>query len=207
MLIQTQIGPVAATQSISPGVLAPVRAGQLGDVIVSELHGRYYETTYRRNMFTANVALQTTTAGTPATYTGLVVYNPIGSTINMVLNKVGIAWGAALAAGYFGVMYGYSSGNITTLTTAQTPRNKFFGVGAAGQGLAASSIVAASAFTSVEVLGSMGSLATTGYLSVPYFYDFEGSTVLPPGALAAIFTNVITTSSLCASFDWEEVPL
>ena len=53
MLTQNQVGPVATTASIAPGTLTPGRAGNLGDLIVSELHGRYYEQTYRRNVFVA----------------------------------------------------------------------------------------------------------------------------------------------------------
>ena len=39
MIIQGQVGP-AAVQSIQPGTTPAVRLGQLGDVVVSELHGR-----------------------------------------------------------------------------------------------------------------------------------------------------------------------
>ena len=76
MLIQNQVGPVATTTSIAPGVQSPARAGQLGDTIVSELHGRYYETTYRRNHFLAtNPTAVTTSAGIIASasaYTGFI---------------------------------------------------------------------------------------------------------------------------------------
>lgn len=208
MLIQNQVGPIAATASIAPGILTPARAGNLGDLIVSELHGRYYETTYRRASFTANsTAGVTTTVGTAATYTGLALTNPLGSAVNLVLNKVGIAWIAVLAAGAFGVMYGYNSSSAVTQTTAITAKNKFFGAGGSGTGLVATSITAPTAFSSVEILGSMGSLATTGYQTQDSFYDFEGSVILPPGAYAAIYTSVVTTNSLHASFSWEEVPL
>ena len=50
MLIQNQVGPVATTTSISAGLQAPARAGQLGDTVVSELHGRYYETKDRKSV-------------------------------------------------------------------------------------------------------------------------------------------------------------
>lgn len=78
MLIQNQVGPIATTTSISPGLQTPSRAGQLGDTIVSELHGRYYETAYRRALFTgatqavlatATIAgLSTATTGVPVLY-------------------------------------------------------------------------------------------------------------------------------------------
>lgn len=206
MLIQSQVAPVAGAQSISPGTLAPLRAGNLGDTIVSELHGRYYETTYRRASFVANVALQTTSVGTTAIYTGLAITNPLGSTVNLVLNKVGIAFGAVTAAGYVGLMGGFNGSSAVTQTTPQTARNKYLG-GASGVGLAASSITAPGVFTAIEVLGSMGSLATTGDIILPGYFDVEGSWIVPPGGVVAIFTSVVTTNALVASIAWEEVPV
>ena len=54
MLIQGQVGQ-PAVRSISPGANPVMRQGQQSDIIVSELHGRYYEQTYNRNMFTATL--------------------------------------------------------------------------------------------------------------------------------------------------------
>ncbi len=206
MLVQGQIGPITSAVSLSTGVPSPARLGQLGEAIVQPLHGRYYENAYRRNQFNTFVAAQATTVGTLATYTGLVLYNPVGATVNLVPNKVGIDFSVATVAGTYGVMYGYNSGNITTLTTAQTSRNNFFGLGAAAQGLCASSIVAASAFSGVQVLGTMGSVAITSTNQIPNeLFDLEGSIVLPPGAMIAIYTSAAATGYF--SFQWEEVPL
>ena len=49
MLVQGIVGSPAA-QSISPGTAQAMRLGQLGDVINSELHGRFYEQTYNRQI-------------------------------------------------------------------------------------------------------------------------------------------------------------
>src|SRR6266571_5303054 len=93
MLIQPQVGPLATTASLAAGQQPAARAGNMGDLIVSELHGRYYEGTYRRSMF--NAANQTgvvTTAALATTFTGLCLSNPINSTVNLVLEKIGIAF-------------------------------------------------------------------------------------------------------------------
>ena len=55
MLVQKQVGPLATTASITPGVQVNGRAGNMGEDIVSELHGRYYEGTYRRALETGAV--------------------------------------------------------------------------------------------------------------------------------------------------------
>ena len=81
MLIQGQVGPSSA-QSVQPGATPPVRLGQLGDTIVSELHGRYYEATYRKTMYTGVTTTgQTTSAGNAVAFTGLMLINPPTSTV------------------------------------------------------------------------------------------------------------------------------
>jgi len=43
MLIQGSVGQPSTT-SIQPGTTPTLRQGQLGEMVVQELHGRYYET-------------------------------------------------------------------------------------------------------------------------------------------------------------------
>ena len=94
MLIQGQVGAPNNQASIPPGTTPPLRQGQLGDLIVSELHGKYYETNYRQALFSTFVNAYTvvSTNATPlAAGTGLPiisVYNPIGSGKNMSLVKL-----------------------------------------------------------------------------------------------------------------------
>ena len=211
MLIQNQVGPVATTTSISAGLQAPARAGQLGDMIVSELHGRYYETTYRRNGFVAanptGVTTVAFTSGTTVTgITGTVLYNPVGSLVNLVVNKVGFAFPVInttvntviLAAGY----------NATTAPssiTALTVRSNFVGVGAAGTGLVYS---VATLPTAPNTIAHLASMPTATTLPATTFYDLEGSVVLPAGAYLCLITSGATpTSGFQGSISWEEVPV
>jgi len=206
MLVQGQVGPVASTQSLSPGIQAPARAGNMGDLIVSELHGRYYEAAYRRALFNAaNQAAQATSVALATAYTGLVLSNPIGSPVNLVLNKVGIALTAAPAAiAAIGLMAGYNSGANVTHTTPGTPRNKFFGAGAAGSGLVDTAATLPTAPVLVEPL--MGGFTAAALPGVgPALVDVEGGLILPPGAYAAIYS--LTSITGLFSFDWEEVPV
>ena len=54
MLIQGQVGPAAGFASLGPATQATVRLGNLGDLVASELQGRYYELAYRRQLFRAS---------------------------------------------------------------------------------------------------------------------------------------------------------
>lgn len=207
MLIQGSVGQPSTT-SIQPGTTPTIRQGQLGDVIVSELHGRYYETAYRRNNF--NVATQagvTTAAGLVTGYTGLALTNPTTSTVNCVLNKVGWAVNAAPAAVMVVGLAFNTSTTAVTQTTAITPRNNFLG-GAAPQGLAASSVTFPTAPILSHVLGVIDTGAVTTVIHQVNFVDLEGSIVMPPGSYICLYTSTASAAtSFFGSFQWEEVPV
>ena len=207
----SQVGPLSSVVSIAPGQQIVQRAGQLGDQIISELHGRYYETAYRRALFNAaNQAPTTTTVGLATTYTGLVLSNPVGSPVNLVLNKVGYAFLVAFpAAAAIGIMCGYNSSTNVTHTTPGTPRSNFFGAGGAGSGLidVAATLPTAPVVTHLLATGLTGAITVQEMISGD-MVDLEGGIVLPPGAYAAFFTSTASgASGFMGSMQWEEVPV
>jgi hypothetical protein len=182
----------------------------MGDLIKSDLHSRNYEANYRRTLFrAANQAGVVTTVGLALTYTGLCISNPVGSLINVVLAKVGIAFLVAFpAAAAYGIMTGYNAGTNVTHSVAGTPLSAFVGVGASGTALIDTSCVFPTAPVVHTILGSGLTGTITTVPSIPLFTDLEGSVILPPGAYAAIYTSTVSgAASLLASFVWEEVPL
>lgn len=208
MLSQGQVGPVANT---SDGIAVPLRAGKLGEQIVSALHGRYYEQVYRRNVFNAaNQAGATTSVGLATTYTGLVLSNNVGNGVNLVVLKVGIAFPVAVAAGLvYGLMVGYNgSTSVTHTTPSTTLRNSFLG-GASAVGTVDTAATLPTAPTVSHIFGAIGTAAITAPATLPpSFYDLEGSIILPPGGYCAIYTSAASGSSgMFGSFTWEEVPV
>ena len=212
MQIQTQVGPIASTTSIAAGTSVVARAGQLGDLIVSELHGRYYESNYRRNVFNAanQTGIVTTNVLTASAYTGLALENPVGSTVNVVVNKAGFGFNVLWPnASIIALMCGYNSSTNVTHTVAGTPRSNFFGVGAVGQALVDTSCTfpSASVITHVLGVGSTGAL-TTELAYGPTIFDLEGSLILPPGAWTAFYTSAVSGAAAAwFSFQWEEIPV
>jgi hypothetical protein len=206
MIIQPQVGPLATTASLAAGQQPPVRAGNMGDLIMSELHGRYYEATYRRaNFSAANQAAQATTVALATTYTGLALSNPINSTVNLILNKVGIGLSVAPAAiAVLGLMAGFNSSTNVTHTTPGTPRSRFFGAGSTGFGLVDTSATFPTAPVVVDILSGGFTAASLPNPTVQ-LVDVEGGLILPPGAYAAIYTLTSVTGFF--SFAWEEVPV
>src|SRR5438105_8359350 len=199
MITQIQTG----IQSNGDGQIIQARGGKQGDMLVSELHARYYETTYRGNMFGITGALTTTTAAGAATFTGLIVGNPAGSGYNLAVGKVSVLQGAALTAETdIGIMYGI---NTTTVSLA-TIFNRIAGgrasiaVANAGQTI--------TAMTSFIVFAGSGSGAITvpGLMTIVGL-DFEGSLIIAPGYAFASYTSRATTTALMFCFHWEEVPI
>jgi hypothetical protein len=210
MIIQGQIGALATAASLPAGQQAVIRQGNMGDMIVSELHGRYYETVYRRAGFLAanptGVTNTAVTSGSTTVILGILLSNPINSPVNLVINKVGYLVSVAPAAVmpiFLGV--GYNSGTNVTHTTPLTVRNSYVGVGAAGYGTVDSSYTVPTAPNFTHALGTVFTTLTT---NGPTFIDLEGSVVLPPGGYAGIMSTVAAgTSGFFGSMSWEEVPL
>jgi hypothetical protein len=199
-------GSAAQAVGTNPTNLA-LRIGSTSELIVDELHGRYYETTVRKAMYSgANLTGVTTTAAFATTYTGMCLSNPIGSTVNLVLTKVTYAPVVAqTAALVMGIMTGYSASVNVTHTTPLVPLSNFVGQ-PAGTGLIDSSATLPIAPTRLILLGTLTTGAITQTLLNGSVTDMEGSVVIPPGGYAAIYTSAASVaSSLAFGMMWEEV--
>jgi len=173
---QAQVGVQNNPDSSS---LITTRMGKQGDSIVSELHGRYYEQTYRGNVFSLNTqgTAVTTTAALATTWTGLGVSNSVGSGVNLVLLSFRACQFAVGAAATVGIL-----GGAGTFASGLTPQSRII-----GQGPASKMNGSASATISTPLLiatyGTLGSLATTGYgLVNGVFVDISGDLIVPPGS-------------------------
>lgn len=205
MLIQSLVG----VQNLSDGATPPgIRGGKQGDLIVSELHGRYYESTYRNNGFSvASQAVATTTVGLATTYTGLALVNPLKSNKNLVLNKCTVMQSIIQATQpeAYAIAFGFNGATDVTLTTPATTQSNIIGSGAVSQAKAATSATLPTAPLYGAFVTNTPSATTNAAGAV---LDFEGSIILPPGAYAAWVTpGQASVAGLWFSFSWEEVTL
>ena len=191
-------------QNQTDGNVIKARGGKQGDQLVSGLHGRYYEQTYRGNVFSVQTQGTgvTTTAALATTFTGLAIGNPAASGVNLVLNKFTCAQFAVGAAATIGIMGGAGS-----ITASLTPQSRVIGGGQVSKATATAGQTISTPLL-IATFASVGSLATTGYgLEPGVMVDFEGSIIVPPGSFIASYTAIVTTSALQFSFTWEEVPV
>lgn len=199
MQLELFVGPQRGNDGIGN---VKIRGGRDGDLIVSELHGRYYEQARRGNMYRiANQAAVTTTAALATTWTGLAISNPAGSGVDAVVNLFTCSQFAVGAAGAIGIMTGSGAA-----AGSLVPKNALTG-GATGKVTASAGATIATPVLDF-VFGQTGSLATTGYGVTPgLLVDLGGSLIIPPGFFAASYTTIVTTTALIFGFQWEEVPI
>lgn len=214
MLIQGQVGP-SSTQSNTPGATPAIRQGQLGDVIVTELHGRYYEQAYRGNLFTLSVS----TAAAITAYTGaaggtpqLAVYNPPNSGRNLVPIQAGYNnVVAASAAGTVSWALWYGPTVAITQTTLTYPVNNYTlnRVGSVAQCFTNIALTSSTALTNAYPIGYYyWATAAGAFQSGPTFVDINGSFIIPPGTMMALGGSAaLTSATWIGSLTWEEVPI
>lgn len=177
--------------------------------------GNDYQSSYTQRIFSGGnqVAVVTAmTAGVPTTYTGgLVLANPITSTINLILNKVALAFVVAQTnAAVLGLGLGVSTSALAGTLTAITPiAGNVNAAAPTPQGLlySSASITLPVAPVLARIIGAVDTGATTvGVASPALTLDLQGGVILPPGAFACILSSATgTASSLFANFVWSEV--
>ncbi len=201
-----QIGPVTG----SDGNQVPFRQGRSGEQIVTELHGRYYENTYRKNVFTAYCQAQAVTSLTTAACVGLQLWNgsPLTNGVNLVLLKTGgyISVTSASLTGLVLASGTQQAAAPTAQTAATSIKNNFLG-GTAPQATATAAATFTAAPTAhLSLEHNTAAIATTGE-DFGYLVDLEGSIVVPPQCFVAV--NSIGAAGAASAWNgylmWEEV--
>jgi hypothetical protein len=212
MIIQNIVGQPAAGAN---NAILSGRSGQLGETIMQELHGRYYETTYRNNSFLLSVS----TAAAVTAYSGgaggtpmLALFNPTGSGRNAVINKVSI--GSVVAASAAGtVAFGLYFGTTATITqaTTVTPWNMLTQQqsGSFMTGFRNVALTSSTAASNAVALASYYWATAAGVGNVsPAVTDIEGAIIIPPGSYLALGGSAaLTSATWIGSLQWEEVPV
>jgi hypothetical protein len=224
LAVAGQVGPAFVQDGVTT---QPVRMGKLGDIIVSELHGRFYETAYRGNLFFAGtagiVALSANTITLSATSTPILgIYNPPTSGVNVVMLQASLstvintvttpvgsgAYAWASSVGNTAVSTGLAPWNAKTMQQSGSQVKSFAGATALTGLTNNLTIMAAADFPSITAL-TYGTIANTNVIySNGAIQNFDGSLIVPPGGvLSLVNTTSTTTVSVVARMMWEEVPV
>jgi hypothetical protein len=214
--VNLRVGAQSLPDSASPIVW---RAGRMGDGIVSELHGKYYEQNARGNVFKGLSAsggiallLPATTGGHPT------IWNPVGSGINVSVIRLALSyvsganaptaieWATTANAGSAA-----ATGAPIATATLVAPTTGV--VGGAGKNKAFWSPTT-NTFTVAPVfleptgiaLDTMAAASTNAPFTVNV--DYDGMLVVAPGNAIHLCAQAATTTALFqVMVAWEEVPV
>lgn len=196
-----QVGP----QTSGDGTNIAFRQGKTGESIIQQLHGRYFESMYRGNIFSAaNQSAQAISVALATTYTGLCLYNPVGS--GKILVPLKLKWAltvAPAAIASIGLLGGYAAtGGVTALTTQVTPQSSQIGNGGVGVG----KVLSAATIVTPTWIQQLVDGFTAAALPAPSpVVDLEGLYGILPGGFLAI--GALTAVTGLGSITWEEVPV
>ena len=178
---------------------------QLGELGMSEVLPRLYALGWSGYIYSAaNQAAQAISVALATTYTGLGLYNPVGSGVNLVPLKVKYALSVAPAAiATMGLIGAYAAtGAVTAQTTKLTVQNGIIGNVGAGQGIAldAATIVTP---TWVEHLEDGFTAAALPAPLAPFYMD--GHLAVGPGGFLGV--GALTAVTGLGSIFWAELPV
>lgn len=202
--LQVQTALKVGPQKAANSALVTARGDNTGCAVVTEGHGKYWEAVKTGNVYgIANQAPVTTTAVLTSTYTGLGVGNPLNSGKYLNILMAGFSQHAVAAAGTVGLIT-----NTQVIAASLVPKNKLTGVVGGSVAVASASFSLTGTAVLEFVIGSTGSLATTGWgnLPAPTLY-LDGLLALAPGNAVSFYTTVVTTTALIFSIAWEEIDI
>lgn len=214
MLIQGQVGP-AAVQSLSSGTNPTIRLGQLGDMVVSELHGRYYEQAYRGSVFSLSVstaAAITAYVGAAAGQPQIAVYNPVGSGKNLAIlqasyNNVVAASAAGTVA--WGIWFGPTAAPTAATNAVATNMSTLQKAGSITSCWTNTALTGSTALVNQYPAGFYYWATAAGAFQVGSpIAEPAGSIIVPPGCMFALGgTAALTSATWTGNITWEEVPV
>ena len=221
---------VGEQTSAGTGVPVLQRGGQLGDTILSELHGQYYEQVYRGNVWyiggVAEVALSANSISLTATTTPITgIWNPLSSSVNCVMLYADLmmslnvtsatrqgAWFWAMSTNNGAISTGASCFNAKTLAVAGpkgASATKGFVGGIALTAITNNLVIQRPAKFNVGINITTASFPATALSPLQCDREeFKGALIVPPGGVLALLNGNSTTNMSCvAGMCWEEVPV
>jgi hypothetical protein len=212
VVTQNEVFTQTPPQSLPDATYNPQLGGKSGEAVITELHGKFYTSAYRKILYSANVTAVTVPHIASTMVSVFSLYNPLTSTVNLEL--VDFDYATVLATTVVDAVGLYWQGSPTaqlaTFTTIGVLGTNYFGANptsAAGQGQFYSALTHSGTPVRIKILGTYGAVTTTG--NTPCHYDFDGKVILPPGSVVsvAMSTAASTASGMDLGITWAEYPI
>lgn len=197
-------------QVLAQGASGPLRQESGGGVVVTELHGRYYEQALRGNLYVAQAivtapVIYTTAAGTG----GPLIWNPPGSGVNVV--PVALGYGITVVttvAAALGLTGNVGQLLAPTATTVIDGRTSALIGGATGKATPYRIGTPTNAGGFLLPVADVHTGALTVDTGVAHWIDLGGALVCPPGGwLSPSVSATATTLVLQIALVYEEVKI
>lgn len=222
--ISGQVGP----QIAADGSSVNFRQGRAAELVIQQLHGRFYEQNLRGNVYSdgmtlvsiSNVIWSTQLDATSKPICG--VWNPSTSPVNLVILQafVGITITATTNTGGAPLVWATSIGN-SAITTGSTPFNRktLVASGSYAKGMSGIALTGLTGAIAARGASGLGSGSVGGFSQVdtavgfspsyvPSFESVDGAWIVPPGGVLALFATTTPVAHSAASMIvWEEVPI
>lgn len=208
MSVETKIiGVAGQPQRIADGAYADARMGNDSDLIISHLHGNYFEMARNGNIFlidsdAVTLAAAHTTKGALATVKFINgFYNPFGSGVNAEIISALVATVSGTPAG--GFFYNSITGVTMSNAATGTIRNALLGAKSSALQAAVNVILTiqgggTTALNQIASIGGPAAIAAgAGVYSV--YDDTEGKIIVPPGAFFGICATGAGTTHIVQS--------
>lgn len=201
LTVRGQVGP----QVLADGTEQPFRTGKTGELVVTELHGKYFEQSMRGNLFHASIAAAGAALSVAGTAAGIALYNPAGGAGAKLLSIIKVTLGIVSGTYVVGsIMHGVNT-NVNAAATTGTALTAVPGlVGSSakpvGQPFSAATLPVAQSPLRPFALKN----ATPPFTQL--FDDVDGEIVLAPGTTWSLFVIGADTTPLeLVGITWEEV--
>lgn len=214
-----EISGRAGPQNLGDGQPGNMRLGEGGQQIVSDLHGKYYESARRGRMFIGSSASGGIALIVPATTGGHpTLFNPLGSGRDLSIVRLELSyvsgnnaptaleWAVTKNAGS---VFGTGSPIVTMTKVAAEPAR----IGSEGQSVAiwsptTNTFVAAPVFIRAAGLSLFTGVAATAVAPFPLVRDYDGDLVIAPGTALSLCSQAATTTALFqVTVVWEEIQI
>ena len=210
-----ELDAVVGPQVLQDGVPNALRIGRLSELIVAELHGKYYEQTFRGNLFWSTMSAGVIFPAPAATASNpMTLANPLGSGKNLVLVSFDMVVTTIVGTpltGLYGLYVNKVPQAAAVTGTAMAVQPGLIGGPANSVALPLSTSTVPVAPTLLVPFGQKitGEVAAAGsMLNNPAFHiDFDGKIILAPGTAITPQQTVgdTTNATVLCSFCWEEI--
>ncbi len=198
--LKIPIGPDAVVSRITPQ----------NELVVNQMHGRFYELCRNGNLFWAGNmagAAHAYSVALTTTYTGLCISNPAGNNKDLIIEAWGFSAGLAyVALSMVGIMGGYSVAGVVTHTTPAVFGTDF---GCLNLGSSATPTALVDEHCTIVVprlLMPCGheAIATAVGAGAISMIDLQSAIRVQPGGWVATYCLTAITGNSC--FWWSEEP-